>query len=146
MCRNYLKLKNQVFQVNYEYTITEVEQGNLLLNEKTRLPIAVAQKNFTRNYARTCHSFQGSRIDDAITIFDWRFWHVDRSWVYTAIARATGLKKVFFFEYSETRTQEREMWQYFKRKVSRYRLQGTPPPPTPRGSLLSKRSLLTLPF
>ena len=75
------------------------------------------QKNFTHNYCRTCHSFQGSTIDDAITIFDWWFVHVDRSWIYTAITRSTDLRQVYLYDYDEEEEREGDMLNYFKPKV-----------------------------
>ena len=55
------------------------------------------EANFIHGYCRTCHSFQGSTIDDRITIFDWNFCFVDRNWVYTAVGRATYLNNVYFY-------------------------------------------------
>jgi hypothetical protein len=89
-------MKKFVFQVNYEYTITEITQDNITLNRNLIVPIHLIKKNFVHNFCRTCHSFQGSSIDDAITIFDWKFVHVDRKWIYTSITRATDLKKGVF--------------------------------------------------
>ena len=87
------------------------------------MPLQVIQKNFIHNYCRTCHSFQGSSIDDAITIFDHKFAYANKKWLYTAVTRATDLKKVFFYEYDEGKENEREAEQYFARKVERYRQQ-----------------------
>ena len=55
----------------------------------------VIKKHFIHSYCRTCHSFQGSSIDEKITIFDWKFFFVNRKWIYTAVTRATELKKRF---------------------------------------------------
>ena len=87
-------MKKVVFQVNYEYTISGVQLDNLVLDD-THIVLHTPhkKKNFVHNYCRTCHSFQGSSIDDAITIFDWKFTHVDRKWIYTSITRATDLNK-----------------------------------------------------
>ena len=63
----------------------------------------------------------GSSIDEAITIFDWKFVHVDRKWIYTAITRATGLRKVYFYEYDENQENKEHMMQYLQRKVDRYK-------------------------
>ena len=56
-----------------------------------------------------------------MTIFDWKFTHVDRKWIYTAITRATDLKKVYFYKYSENQESKELMMQYFQRKVDRYK-------------------------
>ena len=123
ICRTYFKMKKFVFQVNYEYTITEITQDNITLNQKLIVPIHLIKKNFVHNFCRTCHSFQGSSIDDAITIFDWKFVHVDRKWIYTSITRATDLKKVFFHDYDESAENTEKMMQYFQKKIDNYKYQ-----------------------
>ena len=62
------------------------------------------------NYCKTCHSFQGSTIEEDFPIFDHKFAYVTRKWFYTAVTKATDLKNVFFDEGKEN---EREMIQYF---------------------------------
>ena len=42
----------------------------ITLSNAMPLPISLIKKNFVHNHCRTCHSFQGSTIEDAITIFD----------------------------------------------------------------------------
>ena len=123
VCRKYLKIKKQVFNVNYEYTISSVDEDSLLLNDSLRVPLATVARNFVHNYCRTCHSFQGSTIDDAITVFDWQFVHVDRNWIYTAVTRSTDLKKVYFYDYDEEEMKEGEMLTYFRSKVAHYKTQ-----------------------
>ena len=123
VCRKYLKVKKQVFNVNYEYTISSVDSDSLLLNNALRVPLDTVQKNFTHNYCRTCHSFQGSTIDDVTTIFDWRLAHVDRNRIYTAVTRSTDLRKVYFYDYDEEEEKESDMLNYFKSKVSHYKAQ-----------------------
>ena len=46
VCRKYLKVKKQVFNVNYEYTISSVDNDSLLLNDALRVPLDTVQKNF----------------------------------------------------------------------------------------------------
>ena len=124
VCRQWLKLKKVVFNVNYEYTITAVGDTSITLNGETTLPLEVVKKSFMHNYCRTCHSFQGSTIKDkAITIYDWKFFHVNRKWLYTAITRATDLSKVYFFDYDEAKQEEQEMLDYLQKKVDRYKQQ-----------------------
>jgi hypothetical protein len=117
VCRSWFKVKKVVFHVNYEYTITKVEGEMIGLSNGAELPESLVKKNFIHNYCRTCHSFQGSSIDNPITVFDWRFVHVSRKWLYTAITRATDLKQVQFFDYDESKESEEQMYQYFQRKV-----------------------------
>ena len=87
------------------------------------LPVSLIKKNFVHNYCRTCHSFQGSTIDESITIFDHKFAYVSRKWLYTAVTRATNLKHVYFYDYDESAEKEKDMIHYFTRKVENYKLQ-----------------------
>jgi hypothetical protein len=123
VCRSYFKVKKQVFNVNYEYKITDVQPTFLTLNTSLAVPIDVVRKNFIHHYCRTCHSFQGSSLDAKLTVFDWKFAHVNRKWLYTAVTRATELKNVLFFDYNENAEQEETMLHYFQRKVVAYRQQ-----------------------
>ena len=102
VCRKYLKLKNVKFNVNFEFTIKALKgEVFTLIDESTGQAFTLNKehivKNFVHSYCRTCHSFQGSSIDDAITIFDSDFYFVTRKWIYTAVTRATDLSKVFFY-------------------------------------------------
>ena len=123
VCRSYFKIKKQVFNVNYEYKITEVAPTALTLNTNLHVPIDVVRKNFIPHYGRTCHSFQGSSIDDKLTIFDWKFSHASRKWLYTSVTRATHLRNVLFYDYDEDAEKQEQMLQYFGRKVDRYKQQ-----------------------
>ena len=57
LCRSYFKMKRLVFNVNYEYTISEIQPDNIVLNESIEVPLSLIKKNFIHNYTRTCHSF-----------------------------------------------------------------------------------------
>ena len=62
----------------------------------------------------TCHSFQCSNIIyGAITIFDHKFAYAARKRLYTAVAKATDLKQVYFYDYDESTETEKEIIQYF---------------------------------
>ena len=65
-------------------------------DEEMEVTRNTADRYFIHSYCRTCHSFQGSSIDDKITILDWRFKFVNRKWLYTAVTRATELKNLYF--------------------------------------------------
>ena len=108
VCRSWFKVKKQVFNVNYEHIFTAVEGDDSAEQRHDA-------KNFVHNYCRTCHSFQGSFIEDAITIFDHKFAYATRKWLYTAVTRATDLRKVLFYGYAESKEKEAEMVQYFHR-------------------------------
>ena len=70
VCRSWFKIKKQVFNVHYEYNITAVEGSTITLSNAVTLPVSLIKNKFVHNYCRTCHSFQGSTIQEAITIFD----------------------------------------------------------------------------
>jgi 5-methylcytosine-specific restriction endonuclease McrA len=85
-----------------------------------------ADRYFIHSYCRTCHSFQGSSIDDKITILDWRFKFVNRKWLYTAVTRATELRNVMFYSgrtANHTMQDERILDKYLIAKVAHYRKQ-----------------------
>ena len=125
VCRTYFKLmKKCTFTVNYEYKITAVCEHSLVLDGAAVIPLAVARANFIHGYCKTCHSFQGSSIDKPLTIYDWKFKHVDRKWIYTACTRATNLANVSFFIYDEREDQDEEKLNtLLQRKVEGYRTQ-----------------------
>ena len=91
------------------------------LSNAMTIPISQIKKNFVQTCCRTCHSFQGSTIKEAITNFDHKFAYATRKWLYTAVARATGLKQVYFYDYDESAEKEKDMIQYFTRKVANTR-------------------------
>ena len=97
--------------MNYEYKITAVEGITITLSSAMSRPISLINNNFVHNYCRTCHSFQGNAIKEAITNFDHKLAYAARKWFYTAIAKATDLKQVYFYEYDESKENEREMIQ-----------------------------------
>ncbi|MFM7978348.1 MAG: C-terminal helicase domain-containing protein, partial [Candidatus Fonsibacter sp.] len=75
------------------------------------------------NYCRNCHSFQGSTIEEAITIFDHKFVYVSRKWLYTAVTKATDPKQVYFYDYDEIAEKENDIIPYFAKKVDKYNQQ-----------------------
>ena len=81
----------------------------ITLSNAMTLPVSLIKQNFVHNYCKTCHSFQGNTIEEAITIFDHKFAYVTRKWLYTAVTRATDLNKVFFYEYDQSKENEKEM-------------------------------------
>ena len=83
----------------------------------------VVKKHFMHSYCRTCHSFQGSSIEGKITIFDWKFFFVNRKWIYTAVTRATELKNVLFFSGPSGDFDEQTLDRYLARKVESHRKQ-----------------------
>ena len=91
----------------------------ITLSNAMTLPIHLIKKNFVHNYYKTCHSFQESSIDEAIAIFDHKLAYVTRKWLYTATTKATDLKQVYFYDYDESKDNEREMLHNFARNVEK---------------------------
>ena len=78
VCRKYLKLKGIKCSVNFEYVVKAIRGDTITIEDlggdkKLDLKRYVVKKHFIHSYCRTCHSFQGSSIDDKITVFDWKF-------------------------------------------------------------------------
>ncbi|MFM7988257.1 MAG: hypothetical protein ACKPKO_53985, partial [Candidatus Fonsibacter sp.] len=47
VCRSWFKVKKQVFNVNYEYEITAVIEGDMItLSNGMALPVSLIKKNF----------------------------------------------------------------------------------------------------
>ena len=118
-----IKTKNMVFNVNYEFEITAIDTDSITLDNQHKVPIEVIRSHFTHNYCRTCHSFQGSSIDDKITIYDWKHNFASRKWIYTAVARATNLENVYLLDYDEYEEDEKDLLSYLQKKVDRYKQQ-----------------------
>ena len=103
-----------------------VDLINTATNEMQYIPMHLLRKNFIFAYCYTCHSVQGSSIDDSITIFDYKHWLVNKEWLWTAITRARDLNKVKFYKYSDDKNDvfnKRCVFTYFSRKVQGYKEQ-----------------------
>ncbi len=109
--------------MNYDYKITTLECRAITLNNTLLVPTDAVRENFVHSYCRTCHSFQGTSLDERLTIFDWKFAHVYRKWLYTSVTRATELKNLLFYDYDENAERDEAMLQYFTRKVDRQKHQ-----------------------
>ena len=126
VCRKYLKLKGVKCNVNFEYDVKAISGNTVTLEEgsdKIVLTMDHVRKHFIHSYCRTCHSFQGSSINDKITIFDWNFFFVNRKWLYTAVTRATELKNVWFFNGPTEEFDETTLNRYLSKKVENYKKQ-----------------------
>jgi hypothetical protein len=129
ICREYTKLKNiGVFNVNYEYKIVKVLSDSLRIKNITssdvyEVPLEIIRKNFQFSYCCTCHSVQGSSINESITIFDWKFYFTSREWIYTAVSRATNFNNVYFYNYVEPELNMNLVKAYFNRKIKGYKQQ-----------------------
>ena len=128
VCRQWMRFQEHyTFNVNYEYMITPIDKGNINLRYDEdihlNIPIQMVKDNFIYNYCKTCHSFQGSSVDGHMIIFDWKFKHVDRKWIYTACTRATNMAKALFYRYEEEQEQEELLDKFLEAKVEGYKQQ-----------------------
>ena len=92
--------------MNYQYIILSKTDKSLKLKDISSediadVPMTLIKNNFIYNYSMTCHSLQGSSVNESIKIFDYKFKHVDRNWLYVATTRATDLNNVYFYDYKE---------------------------------------------
>jgi hypothetical protein len=128
ICRGYFKEKKYTFNVNFTYIITDVSEATLtLLHEKSKVetvvPIEKIRKHFIYAYCQTAHSLQGSSIDSSITIFDYKFYFVNRKWLWVALTRARELDNVYFYKYEEPEFNKHLCTAYFNNKVRNYKKQ-----------------------
>ena len=124
ICRKYFTCNKHVFHVNYSYTIKKIANGLIYFDkDKVPVPVDVVRKNFIYNSCQTCHSLQGSSINEKITIFDWNFELVSRKWVWVAVTRATYLDNVSFYEYTEPTMDKKMLDDYIKMKIDHYKSQ-----------------------
>jgi hypothetical protein len=126
VCRKFVKVKKTRLHVNYEYEIDEINGDEITIYDGQDTAVTVDKdllnKHFIHAYCRTCHSYQGSSIDDKITIFDWRFKHVNRKWLYTSVTRATELKNVSFYVGKLVKDDDDEelLKRYLEMKIANY--------------------------
>jgi hypothetical protein len=128
ICRKWFKVNKDTFNVNFEYEITRIDEKNITIyDDSTKneyiVPIGKIKSNFIFAYCGTCHSYQGSSIDESLTIFDYKYHFVDRKWIWTSITRATDLNNVWFYEYNEKPENISNIKSYFNKKIEGYKLQ-----------------------
>ena len=94
------------------------------MDNDSAVPIDTVRQNFIYNNCQTCHSLQGSSINEKITIFDWNFEPcVTRKWLWVAITRATYLDNVAFYEYTEKPEEKAILDDYIEMKSKHYKEQ-----------------------
>eukprot|EP00438_Fugacium_kawagutii_P014503 Skav208988 [mRNA] locus=scaffold395:76378:79443:- [translate_table: standard] len=133
ICREYTKVDNTVFNVNFEYEIVAVCDTCLMLKDIKSGKVQGLNKDKVRASfifasCSTCHSAQGCSIDGDLTIFDYNHFLVRNypEWIWTAITRSRDLSKVKFFKYSDDiddSFNEACIRSYFGRKIENYKLQ-----------------------
>ena len=123
-----------MFNVNFNYKIVHIGSDGIftLKNVKTEilqsLSVDKIRSNFIFAYCSTCHSAQGSSIDDTITIFDYNHFLVKNypEWIWTAITRCRDLNKVKFYKYTKDIDDvfnQKCIMSYFERKILNYKEQ-----------------------
>ena len=130
ICRKWFKVNKDRFNVNFEYEIIQIVNDNITIVDSSTekeytLNIKFIRSNFIFSYCGTCHSYQGSSIDESMTIFDYKYHFVNRRWLWTAITRATDLNNVWFYDYNEKAFNTKIIKSYFCKKVEGYKLQDT---------------------
>ena len=87
------------FYTSSTYTAEKVGAEKIIIDDGVEMDGKRLKKHFTFAYANTCHSWQGSTIDNRegnrVIICDWNHRIADKRWLYTAITRATNLDNVF---------------------------------------------------
>ena len=128
ICRKWFKINKDRFNVNFEYEIVKVINDSITIldsstmNEYT-MNIKMIRSNFIFSYCGTCHSYQGSSIDESMTIHDYKYHFVNRRWLWTAITRATDLNNVWFIKYNEKPFDDKPIRSYLHKKIEGYKLQ-----------------------
>jgi len=89
-----------VLQVNYEYTIKEVHDNVVVLEDMDDNLVAVNKRHVQKHMmwwrTRTCHSLQGTSVSGAIIIFDLECPHMTKEFIYVALTRARNLNTVCY--------------------------------------------------
>jgi hypothetical protein len=128
ICRKWFKVNKDSFNVNFEYEIIKIDNNNITIfdastKKEYTMNINKIKSSFIFSYCGTCHSYQGSSIDESMTIFDYKYHFVDRRWLWTAITRATDLNNVWFYEYTEKPFNLNGIKGYFAKKIEGYKSQ-----------------------
>jgi hypothetical protein len=129
-CKKHYKVKSIRLFVNYLYKIQKISSESFTIcdeveNTTFTLPIDVLS-HFKLLYANTCHSVQGTTINELITIFDVNTPYVDPFYIWTALTRATDFNNVTVFLHGKNEVNslgESKIKQYFNGKVESYKLQ-----------------------
>ena len=128
ICRKWFKVNKDRFNVNFEYEIIKIVNDLITIVDSSTgkeytLSTKTIKNNFIFSYCGTCHSYQGSSIDESMTIHDYKYHFVNRRWLWTAITRATDLNNVWFHEYNEKPFNNKLVKSYFEKKIEGYKLQ-----------------------
>ena len=136
VCRQTFKRKRAQLYTNYQYEIINIEKKSKddkyiitvkSLYDDILMFITYNQlKYVSLPYSSTCHSCQGTTINEQYTIFDSNIVYCDRRWIWTPITRSTDLKHITIFEYSNNESKPLEKCkykQYSDLKIKNYFIQ-----------------------
>lgn len=101
LCRENIRVAKRRTMRNFRYTVEKVGDVFTLKDHESQLweiDFATIKKSFRFNYALTGHAIQGITLENAMTIFDYDFKHVEKEWLWTAISRVRDLDEVYFFD------------------------------------------------
>ena len=122
-CRKHHQQKDQRLYVNYTYKIKEFDAKTVTLvdeysEEEYELSMEMFSK-FKLPFAKTCHSAQGSSIDENITICDLRSKYVDKEWFWTALTRVTDFNNITIYDKKDDEFVDADI----QKKIKSYRKQ-----------------------
>ena len=85
------------------------------------MQVAKRRSNFIFASCSTCHSAQGSSIDDTVTTCDYNHFWVKNypEWIFAAVTRCRDVNKVKFFKYTKDTDDvfnQKDIMNYFEKK------------------------------
>jgi len=130
ICSKHYSNKGIRLYVNYIYKIIDINDKTFticdILDEMS-IKLEINKLDlFKLPYTSTCHSMQGLSIDDKITIFDCNTAYSDRSWIWTAITRATKLSNIQIFKHNDTEVStldKSKIKQYFINRIAFHKIE-----------------------
>jgi hypothetical protein len=101
ICRKFLKTEEGKCNVKFKYRIADIKNEKVKLihinsGDVRNIDLNILRKYFIYAYCHTAHSKQGCSVDGDIVIYDWNFRYACKSWLCTALTRATDLNRVWF--------------------------------------------------
>jgi 5-methylcytosine-specific restriction endonuclease McrA len=128
ICSKHYSNKGVRLFVNYTYKIIDIDDKSFTvcdILDDTPIKLDINKLEFFKlPYSSTCHAVQGMSIDDKITIFDTNTPYSDRSWIWTAITRATKLSNIQIFKHNDnevTSLDKSKMKQHFVHRIAAHK-------------------------
>lgn len=132
LSNGYYKVDNKTkLYRNYSYNFDSMDDKHFYIIEpvtqtKIKLSLKDDSSRIVLPFATTCHANQGLSINEPITIFDCNIPYVSRSFIWTALTRATDFANVTIFCHPKSEvivSTHSKFKQYFKFKVDSYKSQ-----------------------